>query len=171
MQAVTRSIGIALRPCVSLLNCSIKPSDIKGFMILKNVISCFKPSYRSVQMSPRFRVFIKFRPASPWPSGPHASGSKLHNNIQKMSDYRNFMQDKANFSVRCKEIYEIFTIPTAELVYPKTEQVALCPKSPVSMTFDKSYISIEKFINEARIFLALIKSIQNSIAVIWVYKI
>ena len=32
----------------------IPVSDIKGLMILKNVFSCFKPSYRSVQISPRF---------------------------------------------------------------------------------------------------------------------
>ena len=33
---------------------AIPVSDIKGLMILKNVLSCFKPSYRSVQISPRF---------------------------------------------------------------------------------------------------------------------
>ena len=33
---------------------AIPVGDIKGVMILKNVLSCFKPSYRSVQISPRF---------------------------------------------------------------------------------------------------------------------
>ena len=33
---------------------AIPASDIKGLMILKNVLSCFKQSYRSVKMSPRF---------------------------------------------------------------------------------------------------------------------
>ena len=35
---------------------AIPVGDIKGLMILKNVLSCFKPepSYRSVQISPRF---------------------------------------------------------------------------------------------------------------------
>ena len=28
--------------------------DIKGLMILKNTLSCFKPSYRFVQISPQF---------------------------------------------------------------------------------------------------------------------
>ena len=29
---------------------AIPVGDIKGFMILENVLSCFKPSYRSVQI-------------------------------------------------------------------------------------------------------------------------
>ena len=33
---------------------AIPVGDIKGLMILKNVLSCFKPSYRSVQISPQF---------------------------------------------------------------------------------------------------------------------
>ena len=33
---------------------AIPVSDIKGLMKLKNVLSCFNPSYRSVQISPRF---------------------------------------------------------------------------------------------------------------------
>ena len=33
---------------------AILVSDIKGLMILKNVLSCLKPSYRFVQISPRF---------------------------------------------------------------------------------------------------------------------
>ena len=33
---------------------AIAASDIKGLMIVKNVLSCFKQSYRSVKMSPRF---------------------------------------------------------------------------------------------------------------------
>ena len=33
---------------------AILVGDIKGLMILKNVLSCSKPSYRSVQISPRF---------------------------------------------------------------------------------------------------------------------
>ena len=32
---------------------AIPVGDIKGLMILKNVLSCSKPSYRSVQISPR----------------------------------------------------------------------------------------------------------------------
>ena len=33
---------------------AIPVDDIKGLMILKNVLSFFKLSYRSVQISPRF---------------------------------------------------------------------------------------------------------------------
>ena len=33
---------------------AIPVSDIKGLMILKNVLSCFEPSYYSVQISPQF---------------------------------------------------------------------------------------------------------------------
>ena len=33
---------------------AIPVSDIKGLMILKNVLSCFKPSYRSVKIRTRF---------------------------------------------------------------------------------------------------------------------
>ena len=33
---------------------AIPVSNIKGLIKLKNVLSCFKPSYRSVQISPRF---------------------------------------------------------------------------------------------------------------------
>ena len=33
---------------------AIPVGDIKGLMILKNVLSCFKPSYRSVPINPRF---------------------------------------------------------------------------------------------------------------------
>ena len=35
---------------------AIRVSDIKlkGLMILENFLLCFKPSYRSVQISPRF---------------------------------------------------------------------------------------------------------------------
>ena len=52
---------------------AIPVGDIKGLMLLKNVLSCFKPSYRSVRISPRFLDTLALGP-----SGPHASGSKLH---------------------------------------------------------------------------------------------
>ena len=55
---------------------AIPVSDIKGLMILKNVLSCFKPSYHSVQISTRFLKSLD--PLALGPSGPHASGSKLH---------------------------------------------------------------------------------------------
>ena len=55
---------------------AIPVGDIKGLMILNNVLSCFRPSYRSVQISPRF--LLSLDPLALGPSGPHASGSKLH---------------------------------------------------------------------------------------------
>ena len=55
---------------------AIPVNDIKGLMILKNVLSC------SVQISPRFLSSLD--PLALGPSGPDASGSKLHITFQSL---------------------------------------------------------------------------------------
>ena len=55
---------------------AIPVGDTKGLMILKNVLLYFKTSYRDVQISPRF--LLSLDPLALGPSGPRASGSKLH---------------------------------------------------------------------------------------------
>ena len=54
-------------------------------MILKNILSSFKPSYRSVQISPRFLYGLD--PLALGPSGPHDSRSKLHVRVGHGADY------------------------------------------------------------------------------------